>query len=174
MNMRRTVLLAIAMGCLALSHAVQPEPPLVIKFLGQCRLPKERVHVYDPNTGVFHIEFAGYGESGFEVVKVAKGTTKPVVFHLTGLPDMYGFDGLPLTLAVNGKNYLIDMKRDPGPSEYNLIRDDSLFRVESKFVTEYTYERPIRMIEVTIEFTEKGRLLLKPGTRIFCVMLTYW
>ncbi len=185
--MRRTVLLATAMGCFAISGYVRPEPhsvppldikysvpPLDIKFMDLCRLPKDRVQVYDPNTGVFHIDFYGAecgGRSGFEVVRVAEGTTEPVVFRLTGLTDMYGFDGLPLTLAVDGKNYLVDMTRDPGCCwESKLIRDNTLFRVESKFVTEYTYERPIRMIEVTVEFTEKGRLLLKPGTQIFCVM----
>jgi hypothetical protein len=158
----------------ALSRTVLVEPPLRIKWLGQCRPPSGRGQAYDPDTGVFHIEFSGGYESGFEVVKVAQGNPKPVVFRLTGLPDMYGFDGLPLTLAVDGKHYLIDMEGDYGASEFNLIRDNTLFRVERKFVTEYTYENPIRMIEVTVKFTEKGRLLLKPGARIFCIMGHYW
>ncbi len=196
--MRRTVVLAIAMVCFALSCTVQPgprlllaveadrvdrfapdrtvldEPPLRIKCLGQCRPPNDRGQAYDPATGVFHVEFSGGYESGFEMVKVARGNTKTVVFHLTGLLDMYGFDGLPLTLAVDGKHYLIDMKGDHGPSTFNLIRDDTLFRVERRFVTEYTYERPVRMIEVTVKCTEKGRSLLKPRARFFCIMGHYW
>ena len=196
--MRRTVRFAITMGCLALSCTARPglplllaveadhvdgfaspciiqaEPPLGVKCLGQCRPSKDHGQAYDPETGVFHIEFAEF-ESGFEVVKVANEKTRPVVFHLTGLPDLYGFEGLPLTLAVDGKNYLIDMERDePVSPNYNVIRDDTLFRVKRKFVTEYTYERPCRMIEVTVEFTETGRLLLKPGARIFCIIRHYW
>lgn len=159
------------------AEPVRPESPsLEITFFGACHVPGDRSQAYDPETGIYHIEFGGYAETGFDVVKVVEEQAgKPVKFHFTGLPDMYGFDGLPLTLAVDGKYYLIDLKRDPGDSEtYHLIRDDTLFRVESKFVTEYTYERPMRMIDVTVEFTEKGRALLKPGARIFAVVLRYW
>ena len=171
-------LLALAGGVTAAYRwwRVESDPaPLDITFFGRCGVPEDRGQAYDPDTGVFHVEFGGYAENGFDVVRVDARAGEPVIFHLTGLPDMYGFGGLPLTLAVDGKNYLIDLKRDPGNhTEYDLIRDDTLFRVESKFVTEYTYENPCRRIEVTFEFTEKGRALLKPGARIFCVMLTYW
>jgi hypothetical protein len=181
----RMILVMSCVGLLALAGGVTASyrwwrveadpPPLDISFFGGCRVPQDRGQAYDPERGVFHVEFGGYAEHGFDVVKVDEGANQPVIFHLTGLPDLYGFNGLPLTLAVDGKNYLIDLKRDPGDHpEYDLIRDDTLFRVESKYVTEYTYERPARMIEVTVEFTEKGRSLLKPGARIFCVMLTYW
>jgi hypothetical protein len=141
--------------------------PLEITFWQSCGPPAGGQRVYDPKTGVFHIHFSEpehigslcsgvYKRSGFEVTKVTGPFVKPVVFRLTGVPASYGCLGDPLALCVgeafsdflpDGKIY--DLVADPlaaGPV------DQTLFRVKHD------------VDAITIEFREKGRALLKPGT----------
>jgi hypothetical protein len=153
-------------------------PPLEIKFLQSCGLPEGRQQVYDPKTGIFHIHFhkpsriGGFGSglykrSAFEVTKVATRFVKPVVFRLTGVPASYGCVGDPLALCVgggfqdhlrlDGKTYaLVD---DPLASGQV---DKRLFRVQRK------------NDRVTVEFTEEGQALLKPGVLISFKIDTGW
>jgi hypothetical protein len=149
-------------------------PPLEIKFrplehlLGgvgddggtsgvpSCKVPEGRQQVYDPNTGVFHIQFVdgGWHRSAFEITKVAERFAKPVVFRLTSVPT--GWDCMGLELSVGDKRYALEEDHSYVPV------DKTLFLVDRKEDV------------VTIDFTEKGQALLKPGTRIFCSGHTGW
>jgi hypothetical protein len=144
------------------------QPPLEINFKQLCGPPEGRQHVYDPETGVFHVHFKKpqpigrfsgfYERSAFEVTKVAERFAKPVVFRLTGVPASYGCLGDPLTLSPGGAT---DNRR-PAGDRYALVEDalapgpvdEALFRVERTADV------------VTVTFTEKGRALLKPGAMI--------
>jgi hypothetical protein len=135
------------------------QAPLEIKFQQACGLPEGRQQVYDPKTGVFHIHFKPVKgslfeePSAFEVTKVAERSTKPVVLRMTGVPIVYGCVGIPLALTVGEQRYaMVDVGHD---SFYAYDRfDRTLFRVESKEDV------------VTVEFTEKGQAILKPGAQI--------
>ena len=124
-----------------------------------CGVPEGRQQSYDPKTGVFHVHFKSrnFSRSAFEVTQVADRFTKPVAFRLTGVPKQYGCVGTPLALSVGGKRYSIedgDLATAPA--------DKSLFKVE-------------RVKEVvTIEFTEKGQMLLKSGAQISFAVDTGW
>jgi hypothetical protein len=143
------------------------EPPLEIKFKQSCDLPEGRQQVYDPETGVFHIHFKARRSSyeqraAFEVAKVGVKFTKPVVFRLTGVPSAYGCLGHPLILSVGDKSYAIDASCADHYWGQEKRFDKTLFRSERK-------DRV-----VTIEFTEKGQALLKPGAQIAFKIDTGW
>jgi hypothetical protein len=146
-------------------------PPLAIQFQPSrgflddkhaepsCGVPMGRQQVYDPETGVFHIHFRpqNYAVSAFTVTKAAARFPKPVVFRLTGVPKAYGCLGVPLALSVDGKSYAIE----EGALAPGRV-DKTLFRV-------------VRSADrVTVEFTEKGQGLLKPGAQISFKVDTGW
>jgi hypothetical protein len=143
--------------------------PLELSFGSSCGLPKGKQQAYDAKTGVFHVHFTeskqigmlGSGlfeRSGFQVTKAPGPFVKPLKFRLTGVPLDYGCVGDPLSLCVgDGACYaLVEAPTAKGPV------DATLFRVES--------QRDV----VMVEFTEKGRALLKPGTLISFQMDTGW
>ena len=119
--------------------------------------------VYDPATGVYHVAFKprNLTTSSFEVTKVAQRFSKPVVFRLTGVPTTYGCVGIPLALTVDDKRYAMT---DVGYDSFHAGErfDKTLFRVERKDDI------------VAVEFTEKGRALLKPGARVSFRVDTGW
>jgi hypothetical protein len=149
----------------------QSPPPLEINFRQACCVAEGRQQAYDSKTGVFHIHFkppetSRYGRvdlepSAFEVMKVAERFTRPIVFRMTGVPIGYGCVGSPLALTAGEKRYpMIDVGHD---SLYAYDRfDRTLFRVENKGGV------------VTVEFTEKGQALLKPGTQISFTVDSGW
>jgi hypothetical protein len=128
-----------------------------------CGLPPGRDRVYDSQTGVFHVHFNArdFTCSAFAVQKAAGRFTKPVVFRFTGVPTGYGCLGQPLTLTVADKRYAIDASCE---SQYYWAEpfDKTLFRSRREGDV------------VTVEFTEKGRALLKPGARISLEIDTGW
>jgi hypothetical protein len=151
------------------------QPPLEISFKKShglrakkdevsCGVPEGRDRAYDPATGIFHVHFRArnFTASGFEVTKVAERFTKPVVFQLMGVPSAYGCLGHPLTLSVDCQRYALDASC---ASLYCLGErpfDEALFRSERKGDV------------VTVEFTEKGQALLKPGAQISLEIDTGW
>ena len=153
-------------------------PPLEIDFRQSCGLPEGRQQVDDPETGVFHVHFDSpkrvgspgsglYRRSAFEVTKVAGPFVKPVVFRLTGVPESFGCVGDPLALDVGGD-----------------LRDH--LRLDGEVYC--AGQRPPRAGAggsgpipgrgkgdvVTVEFTEKGRALLKPGALVSFKVDTGW
>jgi hypothetical protein len=124
-----------------------------------CGVPAGRQQIYDPKTGVFHIHFKSqnYTRSAFEVKKVADRFTKPIVFRLTGDTRGYGCLGHDLTFSVDGKEYPL---ADSMYADRQI--DKTLFRVEHKEQL------------VTIEFTQKGQALLKPGAQVWLSVDTGW
>jgi hypothetical protein len=128
-----------------------------------CGVPEGREQAYDPDTGVFHVHFnaRNFTASAFEVTKVAARFPKPLAFRLTGVPSQYGCLGHPLTLSVGDKLYAIDASCD---SQYYWAApfDKTLFRSQRKGDV------------VTVEFTEKGQALLKPGAQISLRIDTGW
>jgi hypothetical protein len=155
-------------------------PPLELNFGQSCGLPEGRQQAFDPKTGVFHVHFTApksigtpgsglYERSGFEVTKAAGPFVKPVIFRLTGVPPDYGCVGDPLSLCVGFSEGLRDSLRLDGKC-YALVDDPltqgpvdkTLFRVERQGDV------------VTVEFTEKGQALLKPGALISFKVDTGW
>jgi hypothetical protein len=150
-------------------------PPLEITFMPSeglrakagevsCGVPDGRAQAYDPDTGVFHVHFKArdFTRGGFEVAKVAGPPTKPVAFRLTGVPTGFGCLGHPLTLAVGGESYALDASC---ASQYwRGVRsfDEALFRSRREGDA------------VTVEFTQKGRELLKPGAQVSLEIDTGW
>jgi hypothetical protein len=178
---RACLLLIVTVACLACDQDVAgpiatqqgddpSQPPLEINFkhaehlfrgTGEksCEVPEGRQQVYDPKTGVFHIHFKprNFECSAFEVTKVAERFAKPLVFRLTGVPRGYGCVGRSLALSVADKSYALEENAlAPGPF------DKTLFRVQRKEKV------------VTIEFTQKGQALLKPGAQISFTIDTGW
>ena len=139
----------------------QPSRGLVGENLREpsCGVPTGRRQVYDPATGVFHIHFRprNFAVSAFTVTKTPARFTKPVVFHLTGVPKAYGCLGAPLALSVDGKSYAIE-KGATAPAR----ADRTLFQVERS------------ADRVTVKFTEKGQALLKSGAQIWFQVDTGW
>jgi hypothetical protein len=146
-------------------------PPLEVKFRQSCGLPQGRQQVYDAKAGVFHVHFesAKHKRSAFEVTKINGPFVKPIVFRLTGVPPNYGCVGDPLSLCVGFSDGLRDSLRLDGKC-YALVDgplahgpvDKTLFRVERQADV------------VTVEFTEKGGALLKPGALISFKVDTGW
>jgi hypothetical protein len=155
-------------------------PPLEVKFSQSCGLPQGRQRVYDATTGVFHVHFESvkpigargsglYERSAFEVTKSNGPFVKPSIFRLTGIPPDYGCVGDPLSLCVGCSDGLRDNLRLDGKC-YALVDDPlaqgpvdkTLFRVERQGDV------------VTVEFTEQGRELLKPGVLISFKVDTGW
>ncbi len=168
MNHFRTVLLPIMALCCVSCGQDAPDPivgpPLEIEFksatssffiqdfgVPSCGVPKGRQDCYDPQTGIFHIQFYDREcvNSSFEVTKVRERFTRPIIFRLSGVSQGYGCLGQPLALTVDGQTYALELG-DTGMGEV----DKTLFRVDRNDDV------------VTIEFTEKGQALLKPGARI--------
>jgi hypothetical protein len=128
-----------------------------------CGAPQGREKVYDPQTGVFHVHFKArnFTVSGFEVTKVADRFSGPVTFRLTGVPLAYGCLGVPLALTVGDKRYaLVDVGHDSFHAYERF--DRKCFRVERQADV------------VTVEFTEEGQSLLKPGTQISFAIDSGW
>jgi hypothetical protein len=186
---RKWFLLIVAVascGCQAAADPVvrrgddEAAPPLEITFKQSCVLPEGQKQVYDPETGVFHVHFelpkriggrgSGlYKRSAFEVTKINGPFVKPVVFRLTGVPSDYGCVGDPLSLCVGASDGLIDSLQLDGQC-YALI-DDPL----AQGPVDKTLFRVQRLGDaVIIEFTEKGRALLKPGALISFKVDTGW
>jgi hypothetical protein len=190
MNLFRTMFLPIVavVGFSGCQDAAGPmaarlggeDAPLEITFRRGCGLAEGRKQVYDAQSGVFHVHFEAptriggrgsglYQRSAFEVAKVNGPFVKPVVFRLTGVPLSYGCVGDPLALNVDVSKGLRDSSRLDGTC-YALVADPlaegpvdkTLFRVER------------REDAVTIEFSEKGQNLLKPGTMISFKVDTGW
>lgn len=162
-------LLTVALFCSACNREmVDPVPPLEINFEERCGLPEGRQRVYDPETGVFHIHFArsNTDSCSFRITKVAADLPKAIVFRLTGVPESYGVSGWPLACHVDGETYIIDLKAEMiEPNVFiKIIRDATLFRVSRDGEV------------VTVECTEKGRKLLKPGAKISFTFdsIKYW
>lgn len=151
-----------------------PPAPLEIRFnpssgLGakdgelSCGLPEGRSQAYDPKTGTCHVHFKARDltVSGFEVNKVATSFPKPLVLRLTGVPLGYGCLGSPLALIVGEKRYpMIDVGHD-SVHAYDRF-DRTLFGVQR--------DEDV----VTVEFTEKGQALLKPGAQVAFEIDTGW
>ena len=128
-----------------------------------CGVPEGRDQVYDPQTGVFHIHFKSrdFTRSAFEVTKSTARFAQPVVFKLSGVPSGYGCLGHPLTLSVAGHRYAIDASCD---SQYYWAKHFDTALVRSRREGDV----------VTVEFTEKGQALLKPGAQISLEIDTGW
>jgi hypothetical protein len=162
-------------GLVAVQKADTPSPPpLEISFQPSqglrakegelsCEVPHGRSQVYDPQTGTFHIHFRSrdFTRCAFEVTKATGRFTQPVVFRFTGVPSGYGCLGHPLTLSLADKRYAIDGSCD---SQYYWTEhfDKALFRSQRDGDV------------VTVEFTEKGQSLLKPGAKISLEIDTGW
>jgi len=162
-------LLTVALFCTGCKREmVDPVPPLEISFEERCGLPEGRQRVYDPETGVFHIHFARSNTEScsFRIAKVANDLPKSIGFRFTGVPQSYGVSGWPLALHVAGETYIIDLQAQimETNSFVRIIRDETLFRVSRAGEV------------VAVEFTEKGRKLLQPGTRISFTfdLIKYW
>jgi hypothetical protein len=159
-----------AAGPAAPQPADEAATPLEIRFLpseglgakegeASCGVPEGRDQIYDPGTGVFHVHFKtrDFTASTFEVTKATGRFVRPVVFRLTGVPAGHGCLGSSLALSVGGKTYVLDDGAlAPGPV------DGTLFRVARKGEV------------VTVEFTEPGQALLRPGARIGFSVDTGW
>jgi len=152
----------------------QSQAPLEIRFKEACGLPEGREHIYDPKTGIFHVHFKprDYGHttsldpSAFEVTKVGGRFAKPVVFRFTGVPEGYGCVGYPLGLYTRPAFSWSDARYVFDECDLSILAgercDKTLFRVERKEDV------------VTVEFTEKGQALLKPGVDIGFAVDTGW
>ena len=161
-------------GPAAIEDAPSAQPPLEVSFLPSqglfakegevsCSVPAGRDHVYDPKTGTFHVHFQSrnFVRSACEVTKSTGRFARPVVFRFTGVPTSYGCLGHPLTLTVAEKRYAMDASMD---SEHYWAKefDKALFRSQREGDA------------VTVEFTEKGQALLRPGARISLEVDTGW
>lgn len=128
-----------------------------------CGVPQGCDQIYGPETGSFHVHFKArdFTVSGFEITKVAARFPKLVVFRLTRVPLAYGCLGIPLALTAAEKRYALV---DVGPDSFHAYErfDRTLFRVERKEDV------------ITVEFTEKGQTLLKPGVLISFKVDTGW
>ena len=93
----------------------------------------------------------------------------PVVFRLSGVPSDYGCAGDPLSLCVGVSDGFRDSLRLDG--KYHALVDDPLAQgpVDKTF---FRVERQGNV--VTVEFTEKGQTLLKPGALISFKVDTGW
>jgi hypothetical protein len=157
-----------------------PVSPLELNFGQACGLPAGRQQAFDPRTGVFHIHFTQpksigapgsglYERSRFEVRKVTGPFVKPVIFRLTGVPSDYGCAGDPLSLCVGVRDGFRDDLRLAGTS-HALVQDPLALGPVDKTLFRVERQRDI----VTVEFTEKGQALLKPGTLISFKVDTGW
>jgi hypothetical protein len=184
---RWTCLLAIMMACLGCGQEAPGEvaqsddqlaAPLEFHLKHYREVPKGRKHIYDAETGTFHIHFQSRGRgsmidpSAFKLTKVNGRFDKPVVLRLTGVPLAYGCMGFPLCLTTGDHApgyyeahhkghpvYFLDDREAILPEQRC---DKSLFEVERKEDV------------VTIRFTEKGQALLKPGVQIAFTVDTGW
>jgi hypothetical protein len=127
-------------------------------------VPNGRDGVYDAATGTFHVHFKvrNFTQGGFDVAKVSGKLPRPLKFRLTGIPRVYGCLGEPLCLMVGEKNYALDPDNRYGFSRQMEPLDEALYHTTRQGDA------------ITIEFTEKGVALLKPGTRVFLRVDTGW
>lgn len=131
------------------------EPPLGIAFEDHCGPGGVMDDPYEARTSTFHIHFypgdfaTRIGQASvFKITRADRRLPASLAFRLTGVPKRADHG---LRLHVDDRSFTLD------PSRY----DKDLFRVE-------------RRGQVThITFTPKGLKLLKPGTRVSFVELTW-